>query len=79
MRDPLVRIDRAHVFHGLPHVAAVQVSGAHALNFSRPELIAHLIAAHVEGLRPTAPTGSPHLVQPVEIGPSAPGTIVSGR
>jgi pimeloyl-ACP methyl ester carboxylesterase len=79
MRDPLVRIDRAHVFHGLPHVAAVQVSGAHALNFSRPELIAHLVATHVDGLRPTAPTGSPHLVQPVEIGPSAPGTIVSGR
>jgi pimeloyl-ACP methyl ester carboxylesterase len=70
MRDPLVRIDRAHVFHGLPHVTAVQVSGAHALNFSRPELIAHLIAAHVDGLRPTAPPGSPHVVQPVEIGPA---------
>jgi pimeloyl-ACP methyl ester carboxylesterase len=79
MRDPLVRIDRAHVFRGLPHVAAVQVSGAHALNFSRPELIAHLIAAHIDGRPPTAPPGSPHVVQPVEIGPSAPGTTVSAR
>jgi pimeloyl-ACP methyl ester carboxylesterase len=70
MRDPLVRVDRAHVFGGLPHVAAVQVSGAHALNFSRPDLIAHLIDAHVDGLRPTAPAGTPHLVRAVEIGPA---------
>lgn len=69
MRDPLVRIDRAHVFHGLPHVPAVQVSGAHALNFSRPDLIAHLITAHLDDLEPSAPAGSPHIVQSVKIGP----------
>ena len=38
-RDPLVRIDRVHVFAGLPHVHAVKVHGAHALNYSAPELI----------------------------------------
>jgi pimeloyl-ACP methyl ester carboxylesterase len=39
-RDPLVRIDRAHVFAGLPNVQAVKVRGAYALNYSEPELIA---------------------------------------
>ena len=29
VRDPLVRVDRAHVFHDLAHVTAVQVTGAH--------------------------------------------------
>jgi pimeloyl-ACP methyl ester carboxylesterase len=52
-RDPLVRIDRVDVFAGLPNVRAVKVQGAHALNFSRPELVASLIEAHVEG-RPLA-------------------------
>ena len=51
-RDPLVRIDRAHVFAGLPNVQAVKVRGAHALNYSKPELIASLIEAHLAG-RPT--------------------------
>jgi pimeloyl-ACP methyl ester carboxylesterase len=68
-RDPLVRVERAHVFHGLPHVTAVRVSGAHALNFSHPALIAHLVAAHVDGREPTSPAGSPDTVEPVEIGP----------
>jgi hypothetical protein len=37
------------VFAGLPHVAAVRVPGAHALNFSAPQLIAALIEAHMDG------------------------------
>jgi pimeloyl-ACP methyl ester carboxylesterase len=67
-RDPLVRVDRAHVFEVLPHVQAVRVSGAHALNFSHPELIAHLVTAHLSGSPLTAPSGSVDLVEPVEIG-----------
>ncbi len=63
-RDPLVRIDRAHVFAGLPHVQAVKVRGAHALNYSEPELIASLIEAHLAG-RPLAT--SPALAGSVEI------------
>lgn len=47
VRDPLVNISRAFVFADLPHVSAVKVPGAHALNFSRPELIAELVDAHV--------------------------------
>ena len=52
-RDPLVDVDRVHVFAGLPHVEAVKVHGAHALNYSEPELIASLIEAHLTG-RPLA-------------------------
>lgn len=47
-RDPLVRIDRVGVFAGLPHVDAVKVRGAHALDYSHPALIAGLIEAHVQ-------------------------------
>jgi hypothetical protein len=36
-----------HVFSGLPHVRAVVVPGAHALNFRAPELVAALIDAHM--------------------------------
>ncbi|HEU4546402.1 MAG TPA: alpha/beta hydrolase [Microlunatus sp.] len=46
-RDPLVKISRAFVLAALPHVTAVRVPGAHALNFSSPELIAELIDAHI--------------------------------
>ena len=46
-RDPLVDVDRVHVFAGLPHVEAVKVHGAHALNYSAPELVAALIEAHL--------------------------------
>lgn len=49
VRDPLLQISRAFVFASLPHVSAVKVPGAHALNFSSPELIAELIEAHVTG------------------------------
>ena len=33
----------------LPHVDAVRVPGAHALNYSDPQLIAELIEAHIAG------------------------------
>jgi pimeloyl-ACP methyl ester carboxylesterase len=72
-RDPLVNFERAHVFAGLPHVDAVRVSGAHALNFSRPELIAHLIRAHIEEQPLAAPPGSRHTVEPVQIEPPSAG------
>jgi pimeloyl-ACP methyl ester carboxylesterase len=68
-RDPLVRVDRVGVFAGLPHVEAVQVSGAHALNFSAPALIAALIDAHVRGLPLVAPPGSSASVTPLEVVP----------
>jgi pimeloyl-ACP methyl ester carboxylesterase len=46
--DPLVRVSRAFVLSALPHVTAVMVPGAHALNFSSPGLIAELISAHLD-------------------------------
>ena len=48
-RDPLVRIDRAHVFAELPYVQVVRVPGAHALNYSTPGMIAALIERHAAG------------------------------
>lgn len=68
-RDPLVRGDRVGVFAGLPHVDVVQVSGAHALNYSDPELIAGLIDAHLHGQPLRAPTGSTARVTPLEVTP----------
>lgn len=67
LRDPLVRIDRAHIFHGLPHVDAVKVSGAHALNFSHPGLIAHLIEANLDGRPLAAPPHSRDTVERIAI------------
>lgn len=67
-RDPLVNRDRAFVLAGLPHIEAVTVSGAHALNFSRPELVAHLIRAHEDGAPLQAPPGSKHAVTRVRLG-----------
>jgi pimeloyl-ACP methyl ester carboxylesterase len=67
-RDPLVDFARATVFAGLPHVDVVRVPGAHALNFSRPALIAELIEAHLEG-RDLATLGSG--VQVVAVQPPA--------
>jgi pimeloyl-ACP methyl ester carboxylesterase len=55
-RDPLVDVRRVHVLAVLPHVDVVVVEGAHALNFSRPELVADLIDAHCNG----APLRSDH-------------------
>jgi pimeloyl-ACP methyl ester carboxylesterase len=42
-RDPLVRHDRVHVLNRLPHVDAIRIPGAHALNYSRAEILADLI------------------------------------
>jgi pimeloyl-ACP methyl ester carboxylesterase len=49
VRDPLVRVTRAFVLADLPHVTAISVPGAHALNYSSPDLIAELIDAHLSG------------------------------
>jgi hypothetical protein len=68
-REPLVRIDRAGVFVGLPQVDVVKVSGAHALNYSHPALIAGQIEAHVGGRPLAAPAGSQETVEVVEIRP----------
>jgi pimeloyl-ACP methyl ester carboxylesterase len=48
-RDPLIDLGRATVLAPLPHVDAVVVPGAHALNYSHPELVAALIEAHADG------------------------------
>jgi pimeloyl-ACP methyl ester carboxylesterase len=69
LRDPLVRIERVHVFSRLPHVDAVGVTGAHALNFSHPELIAGLIEAFMEGRPYGAPAGSTDSVVVLELPP----------
>ncbi len=71
-RDPLVRIDRAHVFSGLPHVDAVKVPGAHALNYSAPELIAELVDAHIDGRPLTSTTGPLRVVDRIEVAPARP-------
>lgn len=46
-RDPLVDTRRASVLSPIPHVEALVVRGAHALNFSHPECIAALVEAFV--------------------------------
>jgi pimeloyl-ACP methyl ester carboxylesterase len=67
-RDPLVRTDRVHVLSVLPHVDAVKVPGAHALNYSAPELIAELIEAHLANEPLTAPTGPRAAVDVLVVG-----------
>ena len=67
-RDPLVRVDRVHVLSALPHIDAVQIPGAHALNFSAPQLIAELTAAHVAGEPLWAPTGPRRDVVVLDVG-----------
>jgi pimeloyl-ACP methyl ester carboxylesterase len=47
--DPLVRIANAPRLSVLPHVDIVTVPGAHALNYSSPQLIAELVDAHMHG------------------------------
>jgi len=66
-RDPLVRVERVGVFAGLPHLDVVRVSGAHALNYSAPELIAALIDAHIDGRPLVAPAGSTATVELLEV------------
>jgi pimeloyl-ACP methyl ester carboxylesterase len=53
-RDPLVRVDRLSRLAVLPDVDVVRIPGAHALNFSAPEVLAALIDAHVADQPPTA-------------------------
>ena len=67
LRDPLIKIERVHVFSGLPYVDAVAVTGAHALNFSHPELIAGLIDAFMQGEPYVAPAGSTDSVVVLEV------------
>ena len=73
-RDPLVDVDRVHVFAGLPHVDAVRVHGAHALNYSHPTLIAALVEAHLSG-QPLSTSVAPEegTVERLEVGPTQPG------
>jgi pimeloyl-ACP methyl ester carboxylesterase len=47
-RDPLVRHDRVHILNAIPHVDAIRIPGAHALNFSRAELLADLIRTFLQ-------------------------------
>ena len=71
-RDPLVRVDRVHVFAALPQVDAVRVPGAHALNFSSPELMAELIDAHLAGQPLTSSSGPLRAVTTLEVKPEGP-------
>ena len=66
-RDPLVRVDRVHVLAVLPHVDAVKVPGAHALNYSAPELIAELIEAHLADEPLAASSGPRRVVDTVAV------------
>ena len=70
VRDPLVRLDRAHVLSAIPHITAVKVPGAHALNFSSPQLIAELIEAHISDQPLIAESGPRSLAEIVEIAPA---------
>jgi pimeloyl-ACP methyl ester carboxylesterase len=67
LRDPLVKIANAPRLHVLPHVDAVTVPGAHALNFSDPQLIAELIEAHVAGNPLATPAGRRSVVGLVSV------------
>jgi pimeloyl-ACP methyl ester carboxylesterase len=85
-RDPLVRIDRVGVFAGLPHVEAVKIAGAHALNFSRPEVVAALVEGHIAGRPLSDHTGPGSTVDLIPIGAPPPDaraegdpTVVRGR
>jgi pimeloyl-ACP methyl ester carboxylesterase len=66
-RDPLVHVERVSVFAGLPHVSAVLVPGAHALNFSAPDLVAALVEAHVDGAPLQTSDGTLSVVELLEI------------
>ncbi|MGH3507407.1 MAG: alpha/beta fold hydrolase [Nocardioidaceae bacterium] len=70
-RDPLVEISRAFVLAALPHVTAVAVPGAHALNYSSPELISDLIDAQLTGAPLVEGAGPRRLAKIVDIRPHA--------
>lgn len=67
-RDPFVRIDRVYVFGVLPRVHVVEVPGAHALNYSAPELIAELVEAHLADVPLTTATGPRSVVITLDVG-----------
>jgi pimeloyl-ACP methyl ester carboxylesterase len=67
LRDPMVRIANAPRLHVLPHVDAVTVPGAHALNYSNPQLIADLIEAYLAGEPLTTETGPRAVVGVVSV------------
>jgi pimeloyl-ACP methyl ester carboxylesterase len=67
LRDPLVRIANAPRLAALPHVDAVSVPGAHALNYSDPELIAELIEAYIAGEPLATRTGRRSVVGHINI------------
>ena len=67
VRDPLVRIANAPRLAVVPHIDAVSVPGAHALNYSDPQLIAELIRAHIDGEPLTTPTGRRSVVEHVSV------------
>lgn len=48
-KDPLVDASRIRALLQRDHVAAVTIDGAHALNFTKPEAVAGLITAHLDG------------------------------
>ena len=66
--DPLVKIERKNVLSVLPHVDVVEVPGAHALNYSAPELIAELIEAHLAGEPLTTSSGPRSVVEILDVG-----------
>lgn len=67
VRDPLVRIANAPRLAVVPHIDVVSVPGAHALNYSDPQLIAELIRAHIDGDPLTTPTGRRSVVEHVSV------------
>jgi pimeloyl-ACP methyl ester carboxylesterase len=67
LHDPLVRIANAPRLAVVPHIDVVTVPGAHALNYSDPQLIAELIRAHIDGEPLTTPTGRRSVVEHVSV------------
>jgi pimeloyl-ACP methyl ester carboxylesterase len=67
-RDPLVRLERASIFEGLPDVHCIAVPGAHALNYSAPDLVAELVEAFLRGEPLATPTGVRSEVEVLAVG-----------
>ena len=59
----------AHVLSAIPNITAVKVPGAHALNFSAPELVAELIAAHISEQPLATETGPRSVVEVIDVEP----------
>ena len=67
LRDPLVHVERAKVFSGLPDVTVVSVPGAHALNHSAPQLISELVEAFIDGAELESSTGQRSTVRTIRV------------